>query len=98
MSATTADSQLGDPSIQALSEPAPGEALGLVRREAELVSQGRELVRTEALVTIMKELASEMRSVRSDVDQLKAVVASMRLLTDARRTPRPVVDHVRTPQ
>jgi hypothetical protein len=90
--------QLGDPSTLALSEPAPGEAVGLVRREAELVSQGRELVRTEALVTIMKELASEMRSVRSDVDQLKAVVAKMRLLTDARRATGPAVGHDRTPQ
>jgi hypothetical protein len=72
--------------------------VGLVRREAELVSQGRELVRTEALVTIMKELASEMRSVRSDVDQLKAVVAKMRLLTDARRATGPAVGHDRTPQ
>ena len=96
VSAKTAD--LGDPSTLALSEPAPGEAVGLVRREAELVSQGRELVRTEALVTIMKELASEMRSVRSDVDQLKAVVAKMRLVTDARRATKPVVGHVRTPQ
>ncbi len=97
-SAKTADPQLGGPSTLALAEPAPGDAVSLVRREVELVSQGRELVRTEALVTIMKELASEMRSVRSDVDQLKAVVAKMRLLTDARRATSPVVGHVRTPQ
>ena len=82
----------------ALAEPAPGDAVSLVCREAELVSQGREFVRTEALVTVMKELASEMRSVRSAVDQLKAVVAKMRLLTDARRATSPVVGHVRTPQ
>ncbi|HIE94462.1 MAG TPA: hypothetical protein EYQ83_16965 [Acidobacteria bacterium] len=67
-------------------------------REAELASQGRELVRTEALVTIMKELASEMRSVRSEVDHLKAVVAKMRLLTEARRAHGLVVEHVRPPQ
>jgi len=98
VAAKTADPQLGDPSTRALSEPAPGEAVGLVRREAELVFQGRELVRTEALVTIMKELASEMRSVRRDVDQVKAVVAKMRLLSEARRATRSVVEHVRPPQ
>ena len=80
------------------AESAPGDAVSLVCREAELVSQGREFVRTEALVTVMKELASEMRSVRSAVDQLKAVVAKIRLLTDARRATSPVVGHVRTPQ
>ena len=80
------------------AESAPGDAVSLVCREAELVSQGREFVRTEALVTVMKELASEMRSVRSAVDQLKAVVAKMRLLTDARRATSPVVGHVRTSQ
>ena len=65
------------------SDPDP-ETMGLARREAQLAGQRRELVRTEALVDVMKELASEIRSVRRDVDQIKAIIARLRRLAEAR--------------
>ena len=65
-------------------EPEPG-MVGLERREAQLVAQRGELVRTEALIDVMKELASEIRSVRRDVDQIKAVITKLRRLAEAKR-------------
>ena len=67
-------------------EPEPNqEMVGLPRREAQLVEHTRELVRTEALRDVMKELASEIRSVRRDVDQIKAIINKLRRLIEARR-------------
>ena len=67
-------------------QPAPeDEMVGLERREAQLAEQHRELVRTEALVAVMKELATEIRSVRRDVDQIKAIIAKLRRLAEAKR-------------
>jgi hypothetical protein len=66
------------------TEPGP-ETVGLERREAQLVAQRGELVRTEALVDVMKELAVEIRSVRRDVDQIKAVITKLRRLAEAKR-------------
>ncbi len=61
------------------------EMVGLERRKAQLAEQHKELVRTEALVAVMKELAAEIRSVRRDVDQIKAVIAKLRRLAEAKR-------------
>ena len=69
-----------------MPEPeADRERVDLARRETQLVHQKRELVRTEALVDVMKELASEIRSVRRDVDQIKAIIAKPRRLAEAKR-------------
>ena len=70
------------------STPKPESAQqvpNLAHREMQLVRQKRELVRTEALVDVMKELASEIRSVRRDVDQIKAIIAKLRRLAEAKR-------------
>ncbi len=61
------------------------EIVDLARREMQLVHPKRELVRTEALVDVMRELASEIRSVRRDVDQIKAIIAKFRRLAEAKR-------------
>ena len=61
------------------------EIVDLARSETQLVHQQRELVRTEALVDVMRELASEIRSVRRDVDQIKAIIAKLRRLAEAKR-------------
>ena len=66
------------------TEPGP-ETVGLERREAQLVAQRGELVRTEALIDVMRELAVEIRSVRRDVDQIKAVITKLRRLAEAKR-------------
>ena len=55
------------------------------RRERQLVHQERESVRTESLVDVVTELASEIRSVRRDVDQIKAIFARLRRLAQAQR-------------
>ena len=65
-------------------EPDP-EVKSPVRPEAQLTEQRRELVRTEALVQVMKELAGEIRSVRRDVDQIKAFIAKLRRLTKTKK-------------
>ena len=66
------------------SEPDP-EMVGLVRREVQLADHRRELVRTEALVAVMKELATEIRSVKRDVDQIKAIIGKLRRLAEAKK-------------
>ena len=57
---------------------ADNERPDLARREMQLVHQKRELVRTEALVDVMKELASEIRLVRRNVDEIKVIIAKLR--------------------
>ena len=73
-----------------LPDPAPEpeaapDTMGLARRESQLASHKRELVRIEALVDVMKELATEIRSVRRDVDQIKAVIGKLRRLAEVKR-------------
>ncbi len=93
-----ADHLTSHPATLAALEPGQ-ESVGLVRREAQLVAHRHELVRTEALVTVMKELASELRSVRRDVDQIKAVIAKMGMLTDAqKRAVSPTAGHLPPPE
>ena len=82
----------GRPGLRRTPEPestaeseANQETPELARSEMQLVHQKRELVRTEALVDVMKELASEIRSVRRDVDQIKAIIAKLRRLAEAQR-------------
>ena len=77
-----------------LSEPAPvQEVSGLARREPPAVEHKPELVRTEALVDVMKELASEIKSVRRDVDQIKKIISRLRQLAEAKRRGTGVVGH-----
>ena len=66
------------------SMPAPDADQQMVDL-AQLADQKRELVRTEALVDVMKELVAEIRSVRRDVDQIKAIIAKLRRLAEAKR-------------
>ena len=56
--------------------------VGLAQREAQLVEQKCELVQTEVL---MPELAPEIRSVRPNVDQSKAIITRLRCLPEAER-------------
>jgi len=74
------------PGLRRTPEPeADQEIVDLARSETQLVHHQRELVRTEALVHVMRELASEIRSVRRDVDQIKAIIAKLRRLAEAKR-------------
>jgi hypothetical protein len=76
----------GTPEIETTPESdADNERPDLARREMQLVHQKRELVRTEARVDVMKELASEIRSARRDVDEIKVIIAKLRGLAEAQR-------------
>lgn len=44
----------------------------------------RDRARMEALVTVVKELAAEVRSSRRDIEQIKTVIAKLQVVTDAR--------------
>ena len=72
--------------LESIPQPEADQGpVDLAGREMQLVHQKGELVRTEALVDVMKELASEIRSVRRDVDQIKAIIAKLRRLAEAKR-------------
>ena len=72
--------------LESVPEPeADREIVARARRETQPEHQKRELVRTEALVDVMKELASEVRSVCRDVDRIKAIITKVRRLADAKR-------------
>ena len=51
----------------------------------ETAEQQRLLDRTEALVAIVKTLASEVREVRRDHDEIKAILVELRRLVIARK-------------
>ena len=59
--------------------------MGLTRREAQPVEPEPDSVWTEALGDQLKELTTEVRSVRRDVDQIKALLSELRRLAQARR-------------
>jgi hypothetical protein len=96
---TIAPHRSGAPGLRRTSqpdrpEPEPvHEVSGLARREPQAVEHTPELVRTEALVDVMKELASEIKSVRRDVDQIKKIISRLRQLAEAKRRGTGFVGH-----
>jgi hypothetical protein len=73
-----------EPHASPVSELFPS-TMDFARSEALLREQKHELVRVEALVDVIRELVAEMRSVRRDVDQIKAVIAKVRQLVEVRK-------------
>ena len=65
--------------------PPPTKAVAPEPLETELDRQRRAQARTEALVPLMKQMATEMRSLRRDVDQIKSVIAKLGRLAEAKR-------------
>jgi hypothetical protein len=63
---------------------APATALaGRVVDEYDAESAQRDRARLETLVTVLRKMAFEMRSLRNDVEQIKATMARGRAVTDA---------------
>ena len=66
-----------------MGEAVGGAPVSRTRRDTDPASLDR--ARIEALVTVVKELAMEVRSSRRDIERIKTVIAKLRLLTDAQR-------------
>jgi hypothetical protein len=65
----------------------PETALGgraLAEAEADAEAGQRDRARFETLVTVVREMASEMRSLRNDVEQIKATMDERRVVSDTR--------------
>ena len=57
--------------------------MGLTGRKAQPVESEPDSVWTEALGDRLKELTTEVQSVRRDVDQIKALLSELRRLVQA---------------
>lgn len=72
-------------STAALSDPPPAEALTPEHRETELERRRQDRARTEALASLMKQMAVEIRSLRRDVDRIKSAIGKLGRLVEAQR-------------